>query len=245
MPFPPLLFLRIAWAALTGRRRSFRGDALEAMRSLKPSPVILGGEHIPMQGPCLVTANHYWHPDFRAWWLALIISASVPLEMHWIVTSGWRSPGLLGPLSRWAFPRGAAVWGFTSMPPIPPAPEEVEARARAVRHALEYARHAPAPVIGLVPEGHDLPGGVLGEPPSGVGRFIWLLSQYCTAIIPVGVCFEAGASQPAPLEVRFGPAYSLRLPPGLSSDERDTLVSEQVMRAIAPLLPPELRGPYI
>lgn len=221
------------------------------MHSLHPPVLILGSENIPAIGPCLITANHYWHPDFRAWWLALAISAAVPAEMHWIVTFGLRSPGLLGPLSRWAFPRGAVMWGFTSMPPIPPDPTEVEARARAVRLALEYARRTPAPLIGLAPEGHDLPGGALGVPPSGVGRFILLLSEYCPQIVPVGVFFATRTDQPSStaqaskrLCVRFGPPYRLALPQGLNAAGRDRLASDTVMRHIAAQLPSNLHGAY-
>lgn len=44
---------------------------------LRPGPEVLGGEHIPPRGPCLVACNHYSRPGFAAWWLALGITAAV------------------------------------------------------------------------------------------------------------------------------------------------------------------------
>lgn len=257
MQIPYRLLPGVAWAMLTGRKRSFRADARLAMCGYDRGLLVLGEEHIPQGGPCLITANHYWHPDFDAWWLVLAISSLVPQEIHWVATSAWRSPGLLGALSRWLFPRGSAVWGFTAMPPIPPDPWEVEARAQAVRKVLGYARASAAPLIGLAPEGRDVTGGSLGEPPSGAGRFILLLSQYCSKITPVGVYYGSGEDgQKPPLTLHFGSPYVLE-PPGrqvvgrhagrplhTSAEERDRRVSEQVMRRIAALLPEALRGPY-
>jgi hypothetical protein len=125
----------------------------------------------------LLTLNHYSSPTCPAWWLTLAISAAVPFEIHWIVTANLRYLGRLGPLSRWALRRLAAVYGFTLMPAMPPDPAEAAARARAVRQALDYTQRSPAPVVGLAPEGRDFPGARLGAPASGVGRFLLLLHE--------------------------------------------------------------------
>jgi hypothetical protein len=187
----------------------------------------------------LITVNHYYAPDFHAWWIALIISAMLPAEVHWVVTAGWTDSGWLTTLTHWLFPRGARLLGFTSMPAMPPNSAEAERRAEAVRHVLSYAKSAPRPVIGMAPEGRDIQGGMLGSLPPGVGRFLLLLSQRCPQVLPVGVWKEDGR-----INLRFGAPYPLVIPAGLSAAERDRQVGEIVMRRIAVLLPERLRGEY-
>jgi hypothetical protein len=187
----------------------------------------------------LFTVNHFSAPDFKAWWISITISAVVPGEVHWVVTAGWTNSGWLTGLTHWLFPRGARLLGFTAMPAMPPNPAEVEKRADAVRHALGYAMQSPTPVVGIAPEGRDMPGGVLGELPPGVGRFIYRLGHYCRRVVPVGVWKENGR-----INLVFGKPYTLEVPTGLSADEVDDLVGNMVMKRIAALLPERLRGRY-
>lgn len=224
---------------LMQRKRSFRADAQSCIQLISPNLKILQSENIPIQGPTLLVMNHYSRPGFPAWWIALGISAAIPLEIHWIMTTAWTHLGPLEPLSRWLFPRLAEVYDFTTSPPMPPDPAEVEARARAVRQVLNFTRQAPAPVVGLAPEGRDNPKGVLGDPPSGVGRFIEKLLPTCQQIIPIGV-YEDSAN----LCLSFGQAFQIAVNPQLPSDQRDHFLSRQVMQAIAQQLPPALRGKY-
>jgi hypothetical protein len=58
-------------------------------------------------------------------------------------------------------------------------------------------------------------------------------------IVPVAV-FEEGDA----LTVSFGEHYPLCLPDGLRPRQRDALVMDTVLRAIARLLPEHLRGAY-
>jgi len=187
----------------------------------------------------LITANHYSATDFQAWWIAIIISAVVPANIHWVVTSGWEDSGWLTGFTHWLFPHGARILGFTPMPAMPPDPAEVEQRALAVRKVLSYAKHSTQPVIGLVPEGGDYPGGVLGSLPAGAGRFMHLLSQSCPQVLPVGVWKDGGR-----INLIFGRLYQLVVPAGLSANVRDGLVGDTVMRHIALCLPERLRGQY-
>jgi hypothetical protein len=181
----------------------------------------------------LITVNHYFAPDFQAWWFAILISTVVPAKIHWVVTSGWTNSG-------WLFPRGARLLGFTPMPAMPPDPAETELRAAAVRAVLKFARQTSKAVIGMAPEGGDQPAGVLGKLPPGVGRFMHLISHSCPNIIPVGVWKEGGC-----INLKFGSPYQLEITPGLSADERDRLVGNIIMRHIAMLLPERLRGEYL
>lgn len=187
----------------------------------------------------LITVNHYYAADFRAWWFVILISTSFPREIHWVVAREWTNSGWLTGLTHWLFPKSAMLVGFTPMPAMPPNPSEVEQRAEAVRQVLDYARNTPFPVIGMAPEGRDSAGGALGDLPPGVGRFLELLSQHCPDVLPVGVWMEAGV-----INIRFGSPYRLERAKGLAADERDKWVGDIVMRHIAELLPERLRGKY-
>ncbi len=191
-----------------------------------------------MQG-LIITANHFSASDFQAWWIAIVISAAIPVEIHWVVTAGWTNSGWLTPVTHWLFPRAERLWGFTPMPAMPPDPADVEARAWAVRDVLHYARDASIPVVGMVPEGRDFPGGVLGRLPPGAGRFMHLLSSYCPSILPVGVWKENNR-----VYLKFGHPYSLDTPAGYSARNLDVWVGNRIMNQIALCLPPNLRGEY-
>ena len=126
-----------------------------------------------------------------------------------------------------------------ALPPCRPcrrARIEAEARARAVRQALAVARQQPT-VLALAPEGRDIPGGRLGRPPAGAGRFLLLFPRLGYPLYPLGV-YEAGGC----LCLNFGAAFNLEIPPGLIREASDSCASEIVMRRIACLLPEELRG---
>lgn len=187
----------------------------------------------------LLTVNHYTAPDFHAWWFVIPISAIIPAHIHWVVTSGWTNSGWLTGVTHWLFPRGARLLGFTPMPAMPPDPAETEQRAAAVLEVLNYSHHTPHAVIGMAPEGGDQPGGVLGQLPAGVGRFLHLITQSCPDVLPVGVWKEAGR-----INLKFGSPYHLDLPGGLSTHARDKWVGDTVMHHIAQCLPVRLRGEY-
>ncbi len=192
----------------------------------------------------MITLNHYYRPGFGAWWLALAVAASVPVEMHWVMTGELTFPGkwyaFLGkPASRWVLRRLARIYGFTTMPPMPPRPKDVEARARSVRETLTFVRRHPQAVLGLSPEGGDQPGGVLNWPSPGAGRFILLLAGQGFPVLPVGAYEEAGE-----FCLRFGAAYWLTVPRGLDPDGKDRAAAQTVMSAIAAQLPPRLRGEF-
>jgi 1-acyl-sn-glycerol-3-phosphate acyltransferase len=219
----PLRFLGgFLWGVSTLRPRSFARDASLVLTGLRPGLEVRGGEQIPPEGPCLVTCNHYGRPGFAAWWLAFSISAAVAAhrlptadpEIHWVITGAWTFPEspwkrrFLTPLSRWIFARVARMYGFVSMPPMPPDPAEVEARAQAVRQTLRLARGAARDggMIGLAPEGRDV-GPRPGDPPDGAGLFVELLVKTGLPVMPVGVSEQDGR-----LRLSFGLPYELAVP---------------------------------
>jgi len=241
-PFVTPSTLRIAGSILTGSRRDFLSDAQRLVAQLRPAPIVEG--LVPdMTGlGWLVIANHLHSQAFRAWWIALTVTTALEARLHWIMTGAWvYSNGwqrlTLEPAMHWVLTRLARVYGFTSMPPMPPRPWEVQARARAVLAAVRFAEANPEAIIGLVPEGGDSTDGRLMPPPSGVGRFIHLLTQPGRRILPVGVFEEDGI-----LHLKFGATFCLP-GPGPRKD-RDRWVVETCMRAVAECLPVYLRGAY-
>jgi hypothetical protein len=166
--------------------------------------------------------------------------------MHWIMTGEFTYPGkwyesFASMGSRFLLNRIASVYGFSTMPPMPPRAKDVEARAASVRKVLEYVRHTQDPILGLAPEGYDpaAPAGVTTRPASGVGRFALLLSNAGLRFIPVGAYETDGC-----FTIHFGEAYELSVPGVLSSAEKDTQSAGILMGHIARLLPKHLRGEF-
>jgi 1-acyl-sn-glycerol-3-phosphate acyltransferase len=205
---------------------------------------LLGTDNIPQSGPCVITFNHYFRPGFNAWWLPLAIAATVPVDMHFVMTGELTYPGRwYAPLgrvaSKWILHRIARTYGFTAMPPMPPRPKDVQARADSVRRVLDFVKRTDRPVLGLAPEGGDSPDGTLSRPASGAGRFGLLLAASGLTFVPVGAYEENGA-----FHLHFGPPYLLTVPRGLSPDEKDRVAVTIIMENIARLLPERLRGEF-
>ncbi len=242
--YPASAIFGLTRDALLIRHRSFASDARACVRLLQPPLRLLGTHHIPGRGPCVVTPNHYYRPGYAAQWTALAISATVPAEVHWVMTGELTFPGrwyasIAIPLYRFGLGRIARAYDFTTMPPMPPRQSDERARASAVLSVLHFARSTGEPVVGLAPEGGDQPGGRLSMPPSGVGRFCLLLAAAGLRFIPVGVYECDGA-----LTLNFGDPYDLTAPQGLGSQDKDRLAASSVVQHIAPLLPADLRGAF-
>jgi 1-acyl-sn-glycerol-3-phosphate acyltransferase len=192
--------------------------------------------------PCLFLVNHYSRPGFRAWWIAIALTAAAERDLHWPMTSAWTYPNplrarLITPLTRRALARVARMYSFTLMPPMPPRESDTAARAAAVRRLLHRAR-AGKPSIGMAPEGMDSPGGRLMRPPSGAGRFIAHLAKAGYTPLPVGVYEEGDA-----FYVRFGTALAIPPAAGIGVDAYDRGISTLVMEKIGELLPEKLSLP--
>jgi len=243
--YPPGLFPCVARDVILLRRRDFHKDAKAWIENLNPPLKVLGKENIPQHGPCVITVNHYHRVGFGAQWIALAIAALVPINMHWIMTSEFTYPGkwyeFLGAIgSRILLKRIARIYGFTTMPPMPPREKDVEARAASVRAVLEYVRNAESPALGLAPEGYDPPTGVLTRPATGLGRFGLLLSKAgLRKFIPVGAYEAEGV-----FHIHFGESYELNVLRYLPPDEKDSQASQIIMENIARLLPVHLRGEF-
>jgi hypothetical protein len=242
--YPRGLFAAVAHDVVLLRHRNFRRDAIACIENLNPPLQVLGKENIPQHGPCVITINHYHRAGFGAQWLALAIAASVPVNLHWVMTGEFTYPGKwyepFGAIgSRILLKRIAYVYDFITMPPMPPRPKDVQTRAASVRAVLEYVRHAKDPVLGLAPEGHDPVDGVLMHPASGLGRFGLLLSRAGLKFIPVGA-YEADGV----FYLHFGEHYQLSMRCNVAADKKDEQATQMIMKSIARLLPLRLRGEF-
>src|SRR5574341_618333 len=239
--------LAIVRDVILGQRRSFYADSRALVRGISSLRVIgalpdlatAHGQGSP-PGGWLVTVNHYSRPGFRAWWIPISIASVFPAEMRWVITStltflNFFLSHTYTPLSEWFLSRLARTYGFSSMPPMPPRPQDVETRARAVREVLRFVRLTPDPIIGLAPEGGDSADNLLTLPPPGAGRFITHLAETGLTLLPAGA-FEADDA----FCIRFGPPYHLPTDLPTNPEARDAHVARLVFRAIADLLPPRL-----
>src|SRR3989304_9534879 len=83
---------QLALTLIAGRRRSFRKDAQEFVGRLSP-PLRAEGHKPPLPlGGRVVLANHYRSPGFRAWWIALALTAVLDEDIHWVMTAAWTYP---------------------------------------------------------------------------------------------------------------------------------------------------------
>jgi len=242
--YPPALFVRTAWDLIRMRRRDLHRDAKACIENLSVEVKVLGRENIPQQGGRVLTINHYHRPGLGAQWIALAVTALVPLRIRWVVTGEFMCQGkwyqVIGSrTSRILLRRLAQLYGLTTMPPMPPRPEDVEERAASVRSVLEYVRHVSDPILGISPEGYDPPHGELTRPASGSGRFALLLAKAGMRFIPVG-----GYEADGIFHLHFGKEYELSIPGDLSTDEKDEQAMQVIMRKIACLLPAYLRGEF-
>jgi hypothetical protein len=242
--FPPVLFARALWDFILLRPRDLQNDAKACIDSLNPGLRVLGKENIPQLGNCVLTINHYHRPGLGAQWLAIATTALVPLKMRWVVTGELMCQGkwyaaLGSRASRIFLKRLAYFYGLTTMPPMPPRPKDVEARAASVRKLLDYVKQVKDPILGISPEGYNPPNGVLTRPAAGFGRFGLLLAKAGMRFIPVG-----GYEADGIFHLHFGEPYELNVRSDVAVDEKDRLAMQIVMRNIARLLPLHLRGEY-
>lgn len=150
-------------------------------------------------------------------------------------TSGWDAFKTC--LTTIIFARLARMYGFVTIPAMPPHPTEATERAISIRRLMRVLRSRPDAILCLAPEGMDFPDGILGEPHPGSGKFIIQLYGCLHQILPVGVYEDGGV-----LTVNFGKPYSLN---GVENDRnQEKAVIHTIMRHIAALLPVKMRGIY-
>jgi 1-acyl-sn-glycerol-3-phosphate acyltransferase len=247
----PVAYLAVMLVSvLTGRRRSFSADGRWLLGRLRVPPRIAGNEHVPARGPFVVVANHYQRRGLWVSWSGYLISTAVAPhrlespELCWGMAGEWRGR-LAGPIPwpapflRWLFGRVAATYGHIVVPAADFMMTGRAHAARAMLRALRPSQPGTEPVpLGLFPEGRNSPDHSLQRPPSSIGRLLLHLCRGDIPVLPTAVREVEGA-----LTVTFGRPVSLEPFQAADSEAADAALDE-VMLAIARLLPPSMHGAY-
>ena len=242
--FSPGFTLRWLATAPLGRRRDAARDGRTELARYGPARVI-DGDHVPEQGTFIVVMNHYERPGLRVWWGAWLVSVAIAQRrpgpgIRWLITDRFGSYRLFGliPIAEAAmalFLRSVA----RTYQLLIVTRWEVGPRAPMLREAYR-SLHARGRPIGITPEAGNAEGGGLGLAPAvpESGPAIAWLSRGAAPILPAAVYEDADGR----LTVRFGAPFTLERPARAADDPG--ALTERVMRALAELLPAELRGAY-
>ncbi len=244
---PIAVLARAAYAAIRRQPRNAWLDTLYLTDRINPPPAVAGVEHVPRIGPCVILSNHYERPG-GVWvgWGAIAISASLARHrpdtppIRWVMTTTWAdcylgpcriAPEYLG----WVLRGLAFVYGLILMPAhdLPTHDTQRWSGALALREIFRSLAEVPDQVVALHPEA----GGfeTMISPPRGSGRVLAAFDRRGIPCVPTGVFEDDGR-----LVVRFGAP----LPLGSLADLDDDQAAAQVMRAIARLVPPAVRGVF-
>lgn len=186
-----------------------------------------GKENIPTSGPVLVVSNHTNNLD------PPVIAVSMPRQIIYMAKQeimdavhGWQ---------HWCL----RSYGMISM-------DRSRVDRGAMQEALDYFDKGG--IVGIFPEGTRSHTGVLQRP--GMGAALLVFSAQ-VPVVPVAVMGLAGLDvnlrtflRRPRIHVRFGEPLTFTAPEQLMDRKALREASERMMRAIAALLPEELRGSY-
>ncbi|MDQ3870565.1 MAG: 1-acyl-sn-glycerol-3-phosphate acyltransferase [Chloroflexota bacterium] len=201
--------------------------SLRAVLSAVSRVRVEGIAELPREGPLIVAANHVSNAD------AAFIGA-------------WLQPALGRPIQFMA----KEELFRTPLLPVMRAYGAILVKAGgsdagAYRVARAVLRRGG--IVGVFPEGSRSASGVLSEALHGAAL---LATRAESAVLPVAVSgtdrfLPRGAWRPrlgVPVTVRVGEPFRLRLDPSLEPREAVAAATDELMRRIAELLPPDRRG---
>ena len=212
---------------LRRRRRFLQGVARAAVRLLTRCEA-RGLEHIPPQGPLLLTVNHLGDAD------ALVVLAHLPWQPEVLAAMELYD---IRPV-RWLLNAYGAIWVHRGRPD-----------RRALKAALQALQEER--VVALAPEGRQSVTRSLEEGTEGAA-FLALKAR--VPVLPVAltgtedehVFGHLKRLRRPRVSVTFGPPFTLDDLPNAGPDFRAALQqgTQRIMLAIARLLPPRYQGVY-
>ncbi len=245
--YPLGWILQMGLALLMKTPRSIIEDSAIVARLLATSVCTEGTEHIPVEGSFVLVSNHH---QSLSWWIglseALMIDAIAKrrpdITMHFVTTDRARIGRFTLPGTQWLIERVAAVWDLVLVTPPAVADDHANRQRYVLLHLLRLLKRAAGGsiCIGFTPEGDEGTAAGLTEAIPGSGRALYALSTKGLSILPAAVWEEGGH-----MRVRFGMPFSLtETAPKIAHQVSDDWARSTVMRNIAALLPPMLRGSY-
>jgi hypothetical protein len=236
---PLAVWAAVLAAAMTGRQRRPLTDGDAIWRAIAPPVVLSGEEWLPASGPYVVVANHLNGPGvwvgLAAGLIASVVGKATPnAAIRGVGVAAYRDFKLWSRirvpdgLTEILFQRFYAVYDIIRMPH---ASEGAGARSAAVRAILAALRHGH--VVILFPEGGNVSNFRMRPIQPGVGDLLRLAARTGAPIVPIAV---------APLATTF----ELRVgkPLAVQQDANRDDIEEATGRAIANMMPADLRGPY-
>jgi chlorobactene glucosyltransferase len=243
---PRRWMLDMGRALLFNVPRSIVEDSRLAVEALPKPPCIEGTGHIPLEGSFVLVSNHYQRLDLWIGWSgALLIDAIAQrrkIAMHYVTTDRARIGRFTVPGTRWLIERVATVWDLVLVTPPALLQGRTEGQRYALLRMLRMLQHDKGMCFAIMPEGDEGTATGLIEAMPGSGRALYALSSRGLPLLPAAVWEEDGR-----LHAHFGEPLHL-LPKSQfvirNADELDGWARTLVMRRIAALLPPMLRGKY-
>ena len=184
---------------------------------------VVGAEHIPQEGGCLLVTNHISRLDTPA----LLVAAS--RRVYPLAADKYKN----FPVFNWLLNISEAIWINRS-----------EFDREALLKSIEVLRRGD--VLGIAPEGTRSPDGGLQKAKPG-GAF--LAARTGVVIVPVGITGTRSMLQDfsrlrrMQIRVTFGESFRLPKYGKLSADEL-AVAADMIMSRVAMLLPLPYRGIY-
>ena len=185
-----------------------------------------GRENVPLTGPLIICPNHFGTID------PPMVPAFLPRSDSWSMAKSE------------FFRKGWMRWLFTAYQAFPVVRHTADRLA--LRKSFDLLKAGQ--VLVIYPEGHRQETEVLGEPEPGAG---FIAQKSGAPVLPVALtgtaeCLPLGARWPRRVHVTLTFGKPIEVPSRRADGTRVTHeeASDEIMAAIAELLPAEMRGRF-
>lgn len=184
---------------------------------------VVGAEHVPLEGGCLLVTNHISRLDTPA----LLVAS--PRRIYPLAADKYKN----FPVFNWLLNISEAIWI-----------NRFEFDREALLKSIEVLRRGD--ILGIAPEGTRSLDGALHKAKPGVA---FLAARTDVVVVPVGITGTQSMLQDflrlrrMRIRVTFGESFRLPKYGKLSTDEL-AAATDMIMSRVAALLPPTYRGVY-